>query len=232
MTTEEKPKKVKKPFYKRWWVWGIVVLFFIILGSGEDEPEPVASSDDTAEAAENNNDDGSENNSNEDSSENGNEESGNESENNSNNDSNTNNEDEAAEEHVGGIGDTVELGDVTFTANSIEFGVEELGNDFSSETTNEQFVLVDITFVNDGNESVSLDTSFFKLLAGETVYDSNRSASRHASGGEGVFSDVRVNPGITLDGVVAFEAPSDETEFVLQVKTGWWSRETTEIKLY
>ena len=40
-------KKVKKPFYKRWWFWVIVVIIIIGIGSGNEDSNSTSSNPDS-----------------------------------------------------------------------------------------------------------------------------------------------------------------------------------------
>lgn len=110
------------------------------------------------------------------------------------------------------IGETVEVGDVAWTVNSAQrateiksFGSREQGN----------FVLVDVTFINNGSESVTLDTVSLTVID-----DQNRASEADSSlgvqGGDELFLE-QVNPGVTKQGTAAFEVAPDAQGLILQL---------------
>ncbi|EZH64497.1 hypothetical protein DH09_21505 [Bacillaceae bacterium JMAK1] len=214
MTKE--PKK-KKPLYARWWFIAIVAIFLISIVVPSDDSEDVASDD-----TEDDNIAGAEEVDNKDTEIDAAEE------------STTNEaiqEEEIEVEETVGVGETLELGDAHFTVHNVETGVTEVGNEFLNETTSGQFVLLDLTFQNEGNDSVTTDTSFFKLVSDERTYDADSMASMYANDEGSSFFLESVNPGMDRRGIVVFETPADADDFILEVQTGFWGTEKGQITL-
>ncbi|TWI55268.1 DUF4352 domain-containing protein [Halalkalibacter nanhaiisediminis] len=130
-----------------------------------------------------------------------------------------------------GIGETLELGEARFTVHGIETGVTEVGNQYLNKSTTGQFVLVDLTFLNEGTEAVMTDTSFFKLLSGDRTFDADGEASMYANDERSSFFLESVNPGMDRRGIVVFETPADASDFILEVQTGFWGSEKAQIVL-
>lgn len=85
------------------------------------------------------------------------------------------------------------------------FGTKEKGN----------FVLADVTFINNGKESVTLDTVSLTVID-----DQDRASEADSSlgvrGGDELFLE-QVNPGVTKQGTAAFEVAPDAQGLILQV---------------
>jgi len=138
---------------------------------------------------------------------------------------------EKAEEKVFGIGEVVKVGDVEFTVNSTSTA-KNVGGEYG---TNAQgtYLLLDVTVKNVGNEAITTDTSFFKLLSGEKTYDADGSASIYANEDTNFFLE-QVNPDLSANGVVAFDVTDEvinNPELMVQVSTGFFGTEKGTIKV-
>ncbi|MFB9974132.1 DUF4352 domain-containing protein [Allobacillus sp. SKP2-8] len=135
------------------------------------------------------------------------------------------------------IGDTATISDFSFTVNGVE-EKEEIndGNEFTEPaTTSGKFVIVDVTVKNDKKESVTIDSSFFKLLdSNGTEYDPNTSGDviMNMTDEDDFFLE-QVNPGLEKTGKVVFEvgADVDVASSVLEAQTGFWGTEKVKINL-
>lgn len=145
---------------------------------------------------------------------------------------------EAAAETEVGIGTALEVGDVTFTVNSKETAAQ-VGPSVLPETASGKYVVLDVVFKNNGNEAVTVDSSFFKLKQGEKTFEADAMASMSANQGEdgtlaNAFFLEEVNPGSEISGKVAFDvAPdiADAADLTLQVQSGFFGTETGTINL-
>ncbi|RSL32768.1 DUF4352 domain-containing protein [Salibacterium salarium] len=63
------------------------------------------------------------------------------------------------------MGETVDVGDVQYTINE-KSTASEVGLDLLSETASDMYVVLDVTFKNNGNEAVMVDSSYLKLKQG------------------------------------------------------------------
>ena len=102
-----------------------------------------------------------------------------------------------------------------------------------------KYVVLDVTYKNSGNEAVTLDASFFKLVRGEKTYESDSMASMSANQGEdgtiqNSFFLQEVNPDMEITGKVVFDLAPDvaeATDLQLQDQTGLFGTETGIINL-
>ncbi len=132
---------------------------------------------------------------------------------------------------IAGIGDDLKVGDVIFTAHGMDTAAS-VGGDFGSDARG-TFIVVDVTILNEGSDSITVDSSFFKLKTDDAEYDSDGTASRHANEGTDFFL-TKLNPGLDLTGKVVFDVPESVLEaddLRLNVQTGFFGTEQGEIIL-
>lgn len=200
MTTNQTNPKVKKPLYKKWWIWVLAVIVVIAVSTnGEDEAktaEPNTSKEQPAKA-----------------------------------ETPVKSKPVKKEVKVAGIGEVVKVGKVEFTVNSTSTA-KNVGGEYGQNAQG-TYLLVNVTVKNSGNESITTDTSFFQLKAGEKTYDADGTASIYANEATDFFLE-QINPDLSATGVVVFDV-SDELianpELTLQVQTGFFGTETELIKI-
>lgn len=200
MTTNQTNPKVKKPLYKKWWIWVLAVIVVIAVSTnGEDEAktaEPNTSKEQPAKA-----------------------------------ETSVKSKPVKKEVKVAGIGEVVKVGKVEFTVNSTSTA-KNVGGEYGQNAQG-TYLLVNVTVKNSGNESITTDTSFFQLKAGEKTYDADSTASIYANEATDFFLE-QINPDLSATGVVVFDV-SDELianpELTLQVQTGFFGTETELIKI-
>lgn len=215
-------EKVKKPFYKKWWIWAIavVVIFAFAQGGGDadskaDAPaaskpsaEPKASPEADAAAKE---------------------------------DAPVAEEAPEAEEPEAAaykIGDKVTVGDMEYVINDKKVK-SKVGPAIAPTEASGEFVIIDVTLKNNGNDAVTVDSSFFKLQQGEKTFEADSMASMSANQGndggiENSFFYEEVNPDSKITGKVAFDVSAkvaSSKDLQLQVQTGIWGTETEVIGL-
>ncbi|MGE7910578.1 DUF4352 domain-containing protein [Lysinibacillus xylanilyticus] len=200
---------MKKPFYKKWWF--ILIVAIIVLGALGN----MAGGNDTTK--ENDKKDKVETSAkapeNKDSS-----------------------KDE--KEEIVGINTPLEVGDAVFTLNGVSLA-DQVGPSVLPTKASGKYVVLDVTYKNNGNKAVTIDASFFKLKRGEKTYESDSAASMSANQGEdgniqNSFFLQEVNPDMEIKGKVVFDlAPevAEATDLQLQVQTGIFGTETGMIKL-
>ena len=104
-----------------------------------------------------------------------------------------------------GIGDTVQAGDLSARVDNVS-RASVIESAFSQKVPNTgNYLLVDVTVRNDGNESVMVDSNNFKLVKGETTYDSDSGATLYANDDSTSFFLNSLNPEATLSGTVVFD---------------------------
>lgn len=137
-----------------------------------------------------------------------------------------------------GIGTPVTVGDAIFTVNSFSTAAQ-VGPSVLPQVANGLYLVVNVTYKNNGNEAVTIDSSFFKLKRGEKTYEADSmgsmSANQSSDGNiQNSFFMQEVNPDMQISGNVVFDlAPevAQATDLQLQVQTGFWGTETEEINL-
>lgn len=195
--------KIKKPFYKKWWFWLIAIIIVVgLVGGGGDETE--TQSDIAADTT-------------------GESELVSES---------SQEEAESVEEtQVYSIGETVDVGDVTYVVNSVD-SATNVGGEYGQNSKG-TYLLVNVTVTNNGDESLTVDNSLFKLLNDGKEYDSDSAAGIYANDDSSFFLE-SVNPELSLTGNVVFDVSDtviNSESKQLQVSTGFWGTETGLIDL-
>lgn len=208
-------EKVKKPFYKKWWIWAIVVVvIFAFAQTGGDSETTASTSADSQPSAK------AEVAAEEDAPE-----------------KQEPAKEEVAEEKSYKIGDKVVVGDMEYVINGKETAAAVGPAAFPTKASG-KFVLIDVTLKNNGNEAVTVDSSFFKLQQGEKTFEADTTGSMYANqGDDGIdnsFFLQEVNPDSEITGKVAFDVSkkiADSKELQLQVQTGFWGTETGIVDL-
>ena len=104
-----------------------------------------------------------------------------------------------------------------------EYGVDSQGT----------FLLVDVTVLNKGTEAITVDSSFFKLKAGEKTYEADGGAGIYANEDTGFFLE-QVNPDLSITGTVVFDVTDEviaNPELILNVQSGAFGTEQGQIKI-
>jgi len=202
--------RVKKPFYKKWWVWllAIIIIGAALSGGGDDGDSASVVKNPVQETPK------------------------------TSIDVPVVKETPVEVDKVAvGISVPATIADVSFTVNSVEETKEiSSGNKYiDSATTEGKFIVVNVTVKNDKKEAITINSSFFKLITNSGVeYDPNTDGKvMMAMMEEENFFLQQVNPGLSKTGKVVFEVGSDLdlNATVLRGQTGFWGTETVEISL-
>ena len=130
------------------------------------------------------------------------------------------------EETTYSIGEAVDVGGLSVTVNG-KSNHATVGNEFLNETAGSgNYLLLDITITNNGNEAVTVDDSNFKLIKGETTFKSDGTATIYVNDGSASFFLNQLNPESTLSGIVAFdisEESASDPSLQLEVSGGFFS---------
>lgn len=207
---KEAKQLLKKPFYKKWWVWTLAVIIIIAFAIGGEEETPTVAKKEEAEKVEVSAEKQEEAKPEEKQEE----------------------KVEIKEEpKVPGIGEMIQVGDVEFTVNGVSTA-KNVGGEWGSNSQG-TYLLVDLSVKNVGNEAITTDSSFFQLKSGDKTFDADSGASIYANPDTNFFLQ-QVNPDLAATGVVVFDV-SDEVianpELLLQVQTGFFGTETGVIKI-
>ncbi|MBO1515294.1 DUF4352 domain-containing protein [Metabacillus bambusae] len=127
------------------------------------------------------------------------------------------------------IGDAVKVGDVVFTVHG-KSTANNVGGEFGQNASG-TYLILDVTVKNEGKEAIMTDSSFFKLLQGDTEYNADDSATLYANeAGKGFFLE-EINPNLENRGKVVFDVADAKAAYQLQVQSGFWGTETQTIDL-
>lgn len=157
-------------------------------------------------------------------------------------DDSNNNNDKVAEdgtanedEIIAKIGEKFDVGEVTYTVNSIDFK-ESVGGEYLSTDAQGVYLLVNITITNNSDKALSISDSFFKILNDGKTFESDSVATLYESTDSGTDAIwlQEINPDITLTGTVVFDVSQTVVESStkqLQVQTGFWGTQTGLVNL-
>lgn len=127
--------------------------------------------------------------------------------------------DQEPEESMPVLGETVQVGDVAWTALEVSTtDVLTADNEFTEDAaTSGQFVQVRVRIENTGNEAKTADDSVIQLLDSEgREFKSYTESYSYIPDDELIFLE-SINPGMGKDGMVIFEVPADASGFQLKV---------------
>ena len=130
------------------------------------------------------------------------------------------------------MGQPLRVGDVEYVVNSRNV-TDKVGDDFINRTANGVYLIVNVTVKNLGNESLSVNNNFFKLLKDDKEYESDSAAGIYANRDSHFFLS-KINPDSELTGNVVFDVTQElanDTNLKLQVQTGAWGTQKGLIDL-
>ncbi|MFG6149640.1 DUF4352 domain-containing protein [Halobacillus sp. B23F22_1] len=123
---------------------------------------------------------------------------------------------EETEEETYSIGDTVEVGAMTYTINE-KTTAEEVGPSVMPETASGKYVVLNVTVKNNGNEAVTVDGTYLKLKQGDKTFEADSTASMSANQGddgsiENSFFLEQLNPDSEISGDVVYDVSTEIAE--------------------
>ncbi len=136
-----------------------------------------------------------------------------------------------------GIGETATIEDIGFTVQNAESTTTiEADNEYTEPvTTDNQFIVLDVTINNGQNEAITTDSSFFTLVTedGTEYSPKNDGDLIMVIPNEKMLFLEEINPGLKKDGIVVFEVGSDVTmeELTLKANAGFWGTKSVNINL-
>lgn len=127
------------------------------------------------------------------------------------------------------VGETVETGDVAWTVNNVSRSTElrSLGQRKQSN-----FIIVDLTFINNGDEPVTLDSASLAILDNQNrTHETDPDASLYVNPNRDLFLN-QVNPGVTKEGRAIFDVAPDAEGLILRAgDADIWSEQNAYINL-
>jgi hypothetical protein len=199
-------EKVKKPFYKKWWVWLLAVIIIgVATTGGEEETAEPASTEPKAEEKETASEEKA---------------------------AETTTEETTEEVTLAGLNQPLKVGDVTFTVSG-KSTATEVGGEFGQKAQG-TYLIIDVAVKNEGKEAITTDSSFFKLVAGDVQYEADGVADVYVNESNSGFFLQQINPGLENIGKIVFDVPADvasNPELILNVQTGMFGTEQGQISL-
>ncbi|KIH69957.1 DUF4352 domain-containing protein [Salinicoccus roseus] len=137
-----------------------------------------------------------------------------------------------------GIGEQLDVGAMSYTVNEVTTA-SQVGPSAFPTTANETYVVIDLTVTNNGNEAVTVDSTYFKMIIDGATFDADSAASMSANQNENgeitnSFFLENLNPGSTMSGKIVFDvsqANADNPEKALQVQEGIFGTNSGTINL-
>lgn len=118
-------------------------------------------------------------------------------------------QDGGATESAGVIGEPVRDGQFEFTVTDIETGIDSVGDGFSSEQPQGQFVIVDVSVHNIGDDAQTFTSGAQNLIdSQEREFDAASATAVMALPDSEAFLE-EINPGNAVDGQLLFDVPDD-----------------------
>lgn len=114
-------------------------------------------------------------------------------------------------ESTPGIGERVTVGEVAYTVNEAGTATT-IGDEYLQEEANGVYVVLDVTFENNGSEAVDIDSSYMKLKLDGNTYDPETTATSYANTSGGSSTDFlysSINPGSSLQGYVVYDVTEE-----------------------
>ena len=128
-------------------------------------------------------------------------------------------------------GEVTKVGDVEYIVNSKSVS-QNVGGEYG-KTANGSYLILNVTVKNSGKKSITVTNDFFKLLKGDTEYETDSVAGMYANE-EGKFFLSELNPENSITGNVVFDLNAETANasgLVLQVQTGVWGTQKGKINL-
>ncbi|MBD7939442.1 DUF4352 domain-containing protein [Cytobacillus sp. Sa5YUA1] len=140
-------------------------------------------------------------------------------------------EEKKEEPKLAAIGETLKVGDVEFTVND-KTTSDNVGGEFG-QNAQATYLILDVTVTNKGNEAITVDSNFFKLMSGEKTFESDTTAGVFANEQADFFLS-QVNPDLSLTGKVVFDLTEEvinSEDLLLNVQTGIFGTEQGQINI-
>ncbi|MCK2018836.1 DUF4352 domain-containing protein [Peribacillus frigoritolerans] len=201
--SKEKKIKVKKPFYKKWWVWVIAIIVIVNIASGGDEEESTTETKSETKATETTA---------------------------KPEEKKAEPKKEAPKQHQ--VGDVVKVGKLEYTVKGVE-ETQKISNVLGDKTTEGKFVIVEMAIKNLDKKERMADSNMFKVKADGAEYGADAELDMYVNeGGIGFFLE-SINPNISKTGKVVFELPAEAKAYNIEVSSGagWSGGEYEQIKL-
>ena len=129
------------------------------------------------------------------------------------------------------IGDSLKVDDVVFRVTHKEV-TDSVGGEYGAKSQGKYLVL-DVQVKNEKDKAITIDSSFFKILADGKEYDPDTEGTTLANETSSGFFLQEINPDINQKGKIVFDLPDDliDKDLILQVSTGFLGTHKGKISL-
>ncbi|MFT3888957.1 MAG: DUF4352 domain-containing protein [Arachnia sp.] len=117
-----------------------------------------------------------------------------------------------------GLGDTVTSGDWTFTVTKVLKPTKTIGEDYLKTEARGEFIVMQVALTNEGDSAEYLTASQIKLVSAGKTYETSSEAAIYLKGAVSLLD--QVNPGLTVEGKIAFEVPEGTEPEEIQFSGG------------
>jgi len=121
------------------------------------------------------------------------------------------------------VGAPVVLKDVEVTVTKVEYvnSIKEL-NQFATEAGSGIYLILYVSVKNNSDQAMTFTSNNFKILRGNSTYDPDLTATMYAAMTYKCQQLTKINPGITAEGIVAFNLPDIKVPSNLKVSYSVW----------
>lgn len=143
---------------------------------------------------------------------------------------NENDDEKESSEQIYKINDVVSVGDVEYIVNNVQ-ATKQIGSEYLNKEAQNMYYIVDVTIKNNGNEALTVSSSFFKLKNGEKEYSTDTEGAMYID--NNIIYD-EINPEASLNGQIVFDISQETIDakgLQLQVQTGVFGTEKQLIQL-
>jgi hypothetical protein len=121
----------------------------------------------------------------------------------------SNNTDSGTEDALPKIGDSVVSGNFTFTVNSMECGISQVGNDTLGQEAQGEYCKINVTVANTGKEADYFAASSQVVLDAEgREFEADTGAMIYLDEGDEVWLGADINPGNSAEVVILYDMPA------------------------
>lgn len=136
------------------------------------------------------------------------------------------------------IGDTVTVGKMVYTINKVSTA-SQVGPSVAPTKASGKYIVLDVTATNKGDEAVTIDSSYFKLMEGKKTFEADDMASMSANQDDNgdiknSFFMQQLNPESKASGKIVFDvAPpvASAKDLQVQAQEGMFGANTAIINL-
>ncbi len=134
---------------------------------------------------------------------------------------------EGKKSEAAGVGSAVRDGQFEFTVTKVEQGTTSIGDGFWETTAKGEFVLVTVKVTNTGNEKRKYFSGDQKMIDDKgRKFDANTAADEALPHNSGGFAGEDLNPGFSMERVIAFDVPRGTVPVALEAHDSRFSHGT------